>query len=213
MARRNRSRAIPDAAEMTAPGAGRDAAGIAHELNDVLTAMRALIDFVNAQLPADSAARDDVAAIGELAERGARLVEELKDAASPRWQATETILVVEDERPVREVVCRALTADGYTVLEAENGEAALVAASKHNAPIHLVITDIVMPEMGGTDLSAHLRRWYPSMRILFISGYARDAVPPEILARGRARFLAKPFTVDQLKMEVRRMLSAAPSPA
>jgi two-component system, cell cycle sensor histidine kinase and response regulator CckA len=198
---------------MTAPDAGRDAASIAHELNDVLTAMLALIEFTNANLSPDSPAREDITAIGELAARAALLVKELKDGvASSPGQATETILVVEDELPVRQVICRALTADGYTILEAENGEGALDAAARHNAPIHLVITDIVMPEMSGTELSSHLRRWYPSMRILFISGYAHDSVPREHFAEGAgARFLAKPFTVEQLKTEVRRMLNAPSS--
>ena len=156
-----------------------------------------------------------MAAIRELAARGAGLVEQLRGPAGHGGTGgTETILVVEDERPVREVICRALIAGGYTVLEADNGEAALEAAARHNAPIHLVVTDIVMPEMTGTDLFAHLRGWYPSMRMLFISGHARDAVPPEALAEGSGtRFLAKPFTVDQLNTEVRRMLDTPPSTA
>lgn len=121
----------------------------------------------------------------------------------------ETILVVEDETPVRNVVCRSLRDRGYEVLEAKNGEDALLVAERHNAPIHLVVTDVVMPEMGGADLFHHLRRWYPRMRILFISGYARGAIPPEALQEGmNAGFLAKPFTLEQLVSEVRRMIHA-----
>jgi two-component system cell cycle sensor histidine kinase/response regulator CckA len=71
-----------------------------------------------------------------------------------------------------------------------------------------------MPEMTGTDLFARLRGWYPSMRTLFISGYAQDAVPRELLAEGSGvRFLPKPFTVEQLNSEVRRMLDAGPPSA
>jgi CheY-like chemotaxis protein len=121
--------------------------------------------------------------------------------------ATETILVVEDEAAVRHVVVRSLSSRGYDVLEAKNGEDALLVAERHNAPIHLVVTDVVMPSMSGTELFHHLRRWYPRMRVLFISGYARSTLPPEALEDGKgAAFLAKPFTIEQLLAEVRRMI-------
>jgi len=120
----------------------------------------------------------------------------------------ETILVVEDETAVRNVICRSLRGRGYHVLEAKNGEDALLVAEKHNAPIHLVITDVVMPEMGGTELFQHLRRWYPTMRILFISGYAKGSIPEEALEAGAGSgFLPKPFTLAQLAAEVRRIIA------
>lgn len=132
----------------------------------------------------------------------------------PGSDATETILVVEDETAVRSVICRTLRDRGYEVLEAKNGEDALLVAEKHNAPIHLVVTDVVMPEMDGAELFHNLRRWYPTMRTLFISGYARGAIPPEALEEGPgAGFLAKPFTLEQLVGEVRRMLAAPRPPA
>jgi len=113
---------------------------------------------------------------------------------------------------VRNVICRSLRARGYHVLEAKNGEDALLVAEKHNAPIHLVITDVVMPEMGGTELFQHLRRWYPTMRILFISGYAKGSIPEEALEAGAGSgFLPKPFTLAQLAAEVRRII-ALPRP-
>lgn len=119
----------------------------------------------------------------------------------------ETILVVEDETSVRMVICRSLRDRGYHVIEAKNGEDALLVAERHNAPIHLVVTDVVMPEMGGADLFRHLRRWYPTMRILFISGYTKGAIPPEALEEGSGSgFLPKPFSLDQLANEVRRVI-------
>jgi two-component system cell cycle sensor histidine kinase/response regulator CckA len=122
--------------------------------------------------------------------------------------ANETILLVEDEASVRSVVSRALRSRGYHVMEARNGEDALNVAEKHNAPIHLVITDMVMPEMDGAELYHNLRRWYPRMRILLISGYTKGAIPPEAFKDGaHAAFLPKPFTLDQLAAEVRRLLS------
>jgi PAS domain S-box-containing protein len=124
-------------------------------------------------------------------------------------EATETILVAEDETAVRHVICRSLRARGYDVLEAKNGEDALLVAERHNAPIHLVVTDVVMPNMNGTELFHNLRRWYPRMRVLFISGYAKNAIPPEALDEGSgAVFLAKPFTIEQLLGEVRRLIQA-----
>lgn len=130
----------------------------------------------------------------------------------PPTEGNETILVVEDETAVRAVICRTLRARGYNVLEARNGEDALLVADEHNAPIHLVLTDVVMPEMGGAELFQHLRRWYPTMRTLFISGYAKGSIPEEALETGGgASFLPKPFTLDQLAAEVRRVL-ALPRP-
>ena len=124
-------------------------------------------------------------------------------------EATETILVVEDETAVRNVMVRSLRSRGYEVLEAKDGEDALLVAERHNAPIHLVVTDVVMPNMNGTELYHNIRRWYPRMRVLFISGYARSAIPPEALEEGTgAAFLAKPFTIEQLLTEVRRMIQA-----
>jgi two-component system cell cycle sensor histidine kinase/response regulator CckA len=124
----------------------------------------------------------------------------------------ETILVVEDETAVRNVISRSLRGRGYHVLEAKNGEDALLVAEKHSAPIHLVITDVVMPEMGGTELFQHLRRWYPTMRILFISGYTKGSIPEEALEPGAGSgFLPKPFTLAQLAIEVRRII-ALPRP-
>ena len=121
---------------------------------------------------------------------------------------SETILVVEDEIAVRNVICRSLRGRGYNIIEAKNGEDALFAAERHNAPIHLVVTDVVMPEMGGTELFQHLRRWYPRMRILFISGYTKGAIPAEALEEGAgAGFLPKPFTLEQLAAEVRRVIT------
>jgi two-component system cell cycle sensor histidine kinase/response regulator CckA len=123
--------------------------------------------------------------------------------------ATETVLVAEDETAVRSVLVRALRSRGYEVLEAKNGEDALLVAERHNAPIHLVITDVVMPSMNGTELFHALRGWYPRMRVLFISGYARSTIPPDAFVEGQgAAFLAKPFTVSQLLTEVRRLLQA-----
>ena len=121
----------------------------------------------------------------------------------------EVVLVVEDEPSVRAPIIRTLRNLGYFVLEADNGEHALRVMHDHHAPIHLVISDVMMPEMDGTELVALLRGWYPRMRVLFISGYS----PQYLEAQGGttvhgSHFLAKPFGLDELTHRVREILDA-----
>ena len=119
----------------------------------------------------------------------------------------EVVLVVEDEPSVRAPIIRTLRTLGYFVLEADNGEHALRVMHDHHSPIHLVISDVMMPEMGGTELVALLRGWYPRMKVLFISGYS----PQYLEAQGGthvhgSNFLAKPFGLDVLTQRVREIL-------
>jgi len=120
----------------------------------------------------------------------------------------EVVLVVEDEIIVRAPICRMLRHLGYFVLEASNGEEALLVMQEYHSPIHLVITDVMMPEMDGRQLIAMLRDWYPQMRVLFISGYS----PEHLGAQGGmvqgAAFLPKPFSMDALSRRVREVLDA-----
>jgi two-component system cell cycle sensor histidine kinase/response regulator CckA len=119
------------------------------------------------------------------------------------------VLVVEDESNVRAPICRVLRNLGYFVLEAGNGKEALKVMEEYHSPVHLVITDIMMPEMDGAELVGMLRDWYPRMRVLFISG-----VSPQYLDADRAAtvrgcaFLAKPFSLDVLAKQVREVLDA-----
>ena len=121
----------------------------------------------------------------------------------------EVVLVVEDEPNVRAPICRMLRNHGYYVLEANNGREALQVMGDHHAPVHLVITDIMMPVMDGAELVALLRDWYPRMAVLFISG-----VSPEVLDADRAStvrnaaFLAKPFELTHLVRRAREVLDA-----
>ena len=86
-------------------------------------------------------------------------------------RGSETILLVEDEAIVRELTVQILESDGYQVLEAMNGTEALRIAGEHGAPIHLLLTDVVMPGMNGRELANELRLHHPDMRVLFMSGY------------------------------------------
>lgn len=120
--------------------------------------------------------------------------------------AGETILLVEDDPAVRSVMARALRARGHEVLEAQHGEDALAVAGAHAAPINLVVTDVVMPHMDGPALFDELRRWYPGLRVLFVSGYTRGTLTQE-RCDDATDFLAKPFTMDLLCETAERLLA------
>ena len=117
----------------------------------------------------------------------------------------ETILLVEDEPDVRGFVRQTLERHGYTVLEASNGREALELARKHTGPIHLVMSDVVMPEMGGAELADQFGADRPGVPVLFMSGYANHLGQPEEMGAG---YLQKPFTSASLLTQVRAVLDA-----
>lgn len=121
----------------------------------------------------------------------------------------ETILVVEDERPVRELVGDVLRLQGYRVLTAEDGLAALRAADSHAGHIDLVVVDIVIPGMHVKELVDRLTTARPGLKILYISGFTGELVGQHGLVRLETNFLQKPFTVDGLARKVREVLGAA----
>lgn len=118
----------------------------------------------------------------------------------------ETLLFVEDERMVRELAAATLRMKGYTVVEAENGEEGLRMARQHHGKIDLVLTDVVMPVMGGKEMADALRACHPDLKIIFSSGYAEDALGHhDVLQRGTA-FLQKPYMTATLTRKVREVL-------
>ncbi len=123
-----------------------------------------------------------------------------------------TILVVDDAETVRKMVCAMLRQNGYTCLEAGDGEEALrVLESSH--PVGLVLTDVVMPNMGGAELAECLAERRPEVRIVFMSGYCDSGVVQSVRER-HAAFLAKPFTASALAEKVREALERPwPGPA
>ncbi len=120
----------------------------------------------------------------------------------------ETVLVVEDEPSVRRVAARILRSHGYTVLEAENGEAALALLERIARP-DLVLTDLVMPKMGGRDLAKHAMARHEGLKVLFMSGYTDDAATRQDLLAHEIPFLHKPFDVAELTARVREVLDAS----
>jgi hypothetical protein len=119
---------------------------------------------------------------------------------------TETVLLVEDEESVRQLVRETLAAKGYEVMEAENGEDGIAVAAQHDGRIDLVITDVVMPGMGGRELVKHLAQSRPQTRVLYLSGYTEDAIVSEGTIESGAAFLQKPFTLQNLSRKVREVL-------
>jgi len=129
---------------------------------------------------------------------------------TPASQSTaggsETVLLVEDEDSVRQLVRETLQSRGYRVLEASNGNAALSLAASQSEPIHLVITDVVMPGLSGHELVQQLLPARPGTKVLYLSGYAEDAFASPLPADGKKTFLQKPFTLQSLSRKVREVL-------
>jgi CheY-like chemotaxis protein len=119
---------------------------------------------------------------------------------------SETVLLVEDEESVRELVRDTLEARGYQVLEAADGNAGLSAAASYPDPIHLVITDVVMPGLSGHQLAEQLLTARPGIKVLYLSGYAEDAVASQSPNDVPRAFLQKPFTLQNLARKVREVL-------
>jgi CheY-like chemotaxis protein len=125
------------------------------------------------------------------------------------WSGKETVLVAEDETPVRELICDVLRLHGYTVLEARNGEEALQIAERHQGLIHLLIVDVVMSGLPASSLVERLTADRPGAKAFYISGYTDELIRQHGLLRSGKNFLQKPFTVDALARTVREVLDAA----
>lgn len=117
----------------------------------------------------------------------------------------ETILLVDDEIMVRRLVCRILEMQGYTVLEASGGMDALRICKRHEGQIHLLLTDVLMPEMNGRTLAERVTALRPHIRVLYMSGDP-DPLIALVAIRAEIAFIQKPFTTDALACKVREAL-------
>jgi CheY-like chemotaxis protein len=119
---------------------------------------------------------------------------------------SETVLLVEDEESVRQLVRDTLAGKGYKVIEAPNGEAGLKVSEEHSGTIEILITDVVMPGIGGRELAQRVSAARPNIKVLFLSGYTEDAIIHEGVLEPGTAFLQKPFTLQMLSRKVREVL-------
>ncbi len=122
--------------------------------------------------------------------------------------ATITILLVDDDPAIRQLMLRMLEAGGYRLLEARNGKEGVRIATEYKHPIHLLVTDVVMPHASGFDLVRDLAASHPETKVLYLSGYADDSVAVRggLKESGEA-FLLKPFTREELMQKIRDVLT------
>jgi CheY-like chemotaxis protein len=133
-------------------------------------------------------------------------------AAVPFTGGTETVLVVEDQPDVAAVSCEMLTAYGYRVLEASGGAEAIAVSERYAGPIHLLLTDVVMPEMSGRQVAARLRTTRPDLRVVYMSGYTDNAIVHHGVLDSGLAFVQKPFSSTALATKLREVLDAPHAP-
>jgi two-component system cell cycle sensor histidine kinase/response regulator CckA len=136
-------------------------------------------------------------------------VERLPPVAKSSPHGQETVLLVEDEAAVRASTCEFLIGCGYTVITADNGEQGLRVSRDYSGPIHLMISDVVMPKMGGPQLATQLAAERPTMKTLFVSGYAENTVLQHGNVDLTAKFLSKPFSLSTLANKIREVLETS----
>jgi CheY-like chemotaxis protein len=127
--------------------------------------------------------------------------------------ASETILLADDEEAVRRFIRTVLENWGYQVLEARNGREGITLCGNHQGPIHLLFTDILMPEMGGRELAERTRLLYPEIKVLFTSGHPNDVLTPGGIKRRGISFLQKPFSIQELGRVVSDLLGGTKAEA
>lgn len=132
----------------------------------------------------------------------------LRAPQSPSPSGTETILLVEDEELVRKLCFDILTNQGYTVLEAKNGMEALDRCQGYHGHIDLLLTDVVMPKMSGTELAEKITKFHPDIHILFMSGYTENAIVQNGILKTGVNFVHKPVTPQILAVAVRKLLDS-----
>ena len=211
----------------------RVAGGVAHDFNNLLTAILGYSDLLLERLPAASQLSRYVTEVKKASEQAFSLTRQLlalsrqqapapqvylsraDEQSSPAWtretlsaapQGSETILLVEDEDAVRELTRMVLLTKGYKVLEAANGEEALKICERHSGPIHLMVTDVIMPNVSGPELARRLATVRPETKVLYTSGYTGAAIRKPEVSNLEPPLLQKPFNSETLAHRVRDML-------
>jgi len=185
---------------------------VVRELNHLLADISSHTDSALAQMPPDAALRPHLEAIQKSSQRAAGLTRQLlafarQQAIDPgQLQGSETILLADDAPSLRQLVAEMLQAQGYTVLEAADGNEALELAKAHAAKIRLLVTDVIMPGLNGKMLAEWLSRTNPAIRILFISGHINNNAVRDAMLLPGTHFLRKPFNPLDLARKVREIL-------
>jgi two-component system, cell cycle sensor histidine kinase and response regulator CckA len=144
-----------------------------------------------------------------LVQKAVPAVPEAKSIARDR-HGSETILVVEDEDMLRESICRSLKIYGYTVLSARHGGEAILLCERHPGPIHFLLTDVVMPQMNGLELADRLTPLQPHKKVLYMSGYTKNAIVRQGVLEADIYFLQKPFRTKKLLEKIQEILDGSP---
>jgi CheY-like chemotaxis protein len=130
----------------------------------------------------------------------------------PARRGSETILLVEDEEGLRELIAELLEENGYQVLVAEGPTKAIETAASHGGVIHLLLTDVVMPQMNGPELARRLKERRPDVRVLYMSGYTEDAIANRGVLEPGVSLISKPFSQEALARKLRDLLDPRPAP-
>jgi PAS domain S-box-containing protein len=208
----------------------RLAGGAAQDFNNLLTVITSRGELARRRLDSDEPLRRHLEEILWAAERATALTQQLlafsrrqalasvpeapraaPDAEEAPPRGTETILLVEHHEAVRLVAREILEAQGYIVLEASQGAEALFIQKRYARPVHLMVIDVVMPDMSGPDLARRLAQAWPDAKVLFVSGQSEHDVAPDGVLNPDAAFLHKPFSPDALARKVREALGVRPS--
>jgi CheY-like chemotaxis protein len=209
----------PEPALETGPSAAR----LAHEFNNLLTGILGHVAMLGNDPSLSPAVRQELGQIRRAADRAAELTAQVRALGSPGpaaprlsgplpiWDPAdvggdETILLVEDEDDVRELARRVLEQQGYTILDAPDAESAVALANRHPGHIHLLLTDVLLPRLGGRELAARLSIHRPATKVLYISGSSDGVITRHRMLEPGTEFLEKPFSLDHLLRAVRHVL-------
>jgi DNA-binding response OmpR family regulator len=198
---------------------GTRAGGVAHEVNNMMTAVIGFGELALSRIEPHDPTHGDIAEMLRAARRAAGITQELlaieHDDELRHGRKTaedETILVVEDEDLVRRLARRVLENAGFRVLEASNGREALALVEKVGGGVQLVLSDLVMPELGGRDLGRRLRDRGFAFPVLYMTGYTGEHIARHALLDAGTPFLQKPFAPECLVREIRELLARSARP-
>jgi len=209
-------------------GRRRAATDVVHDLNNLLTVINGYSEMLLSRLDRHDWNRTMVEEVHRAGTQAATLIRQLFGLAASPGTATQpeanmnatsrpahapaTVLLVEDEDAVRRLLCGLLENDGYRVLDAASGPEALQLCLNETEPIDLLITDVVMPIIGGQELAEMLVQRFANLHVLFVSGYTDEVISRRGVLKDRVTFVQKPFNTGALLRLVREVLDAARGP-